>query len=302
MTLYLLTQKIVVKNQDLPSHQEKLPESEASLILKSNDTLHNIDSFKIPILKPPMETEKLEHSTEPVVVSRIRSILKQRNDVENQSCANTDKFKIISPKQMGSVIIDKTNITSVRSLNLTTCDEKDSILNLPSCSSILNPKYSASISSNTSPESSLRIKNQKVDSTDSTPSVLFQFSKPRDPESSLRMKNQKVDSTDSASSVPFQFQKPRDPDHDKLLKLNFSIDIIEESRVEIGDTLLGRGAQGSVYKGKYLGTEVAIQIIQKGKQDREILKEIKLLNDVNHPNIVLIMAVCLTKTQYYLVT
>ena len=101
----------------------------------------------------------------------------------------------------------------------------------------------------------------------------------------------------------FQFVKPyEEPLKDtKVNYLNLSVQIVKENDITFGEVQLGKGAQGVVTKGKYLGSNVAIKSMLKRKNDKMILREIKLLDKVRHPNIISIMAVCPTITQFHIV-
>ncbi|XP_051170485.1 putative mitogen-activated protein kinase kinase kinase 7-like [Leptopilina boulardi] len=86
-----------------------------------------------------------------------------------------------------------------------------------------------------------------------------------------------------------------------LDKLNLSIKKVEYSDLQFTNVTLGRGGQGIVIKGFYLKTEVAIKSITKSFSDRQILKEISLLDKIRHQNIISIMAVSSTPTQFHIV-
>lgn len=64
---------------------------------------------------------------------------------------------------------------------------------------------------------------------------------------------------------------------------------------------MGRGGQGVVLKGKYVGTEVAIKSMIKSSTNKLILREMEFLDKIRHPNIISIMAVSSTATQYHIV-
>ncbi|CAD8065484.1 unnamed protein product [Paramecium sonneborni] len=72
---------------------------------------------------------------------------------------------------------------------------------------------------------------------------------------------------------------------------------------------IGKGSQGIVFKGNWLGQDVAIKSYCK-KQDKQknkqlmvdFLKEIQVISNLRHPNIVLYMGVCIKKHKFYLIT
>lgn len=73
--------------------------------------------------------------------------------------------------------------------------------------------------------------------------------------------------------------------------------IINKTEIEIGNKI-GEGGYGIVLKGKWLGQDVALK--QYGKKHRrfkqqkilDFLKEVQLITNLRHPNIVLYMGVC----------
>lgn len=83
-------------------------------------------------------------------------------------------------------------------------------------------------------------------------------------------------------------------------KLNLSVKWIKESDIKL-QKLIGKGAQGVVYKGVYLGSNVALKTIQKGRCDKRAYREIKLLDTIRHPNIISIMGFSISLTQIFIV-
>ncbi|CAD8088086.1 unnamed protein product [Paramecium sonneborni] len=75
--------------------------------------------------------------------------------------------------------------------------------------------------------------------------------------------------------------------------------------------IIGEGGYGVVHKGKWLGQDVAIKSYGKRKsqgnlkyrlQMADFLKEVEVISNLRHPNIVLYMGVCIRKQNYYLIT
>ncbi|CAK64142.1 unnamed protein product (macronuclear) [Paramecium tetraurelia] len=75
--------------------------------------------------------------------------------------------------------------------------------------------------------------------------------------------------------------------------------------------VIGEGGYGVVHKGKWLGQDVAIKSYGKRKsqgnlkyklQMADFLKEVEVISNLRHPNIVLYMGVCIRKQNYYLIT
>lgn len=83
--------------------------------------------------------------------------------------------------------------------------------------------------------------------------------------------------------------------------------LIDHNELEILEKI-GKGSYGQVFKGRWLGQEVAIkhydQRASKLKQKRLInfLKEVEIMTYLRHPNIVLFMGVCLNDSKYLMVT
>jgi len=99
---------------------------------------------------------------------------------------------------------------------------------------------------------------------------------------------------------------------------NFILKNLKENGIEVGCLIdyneleimekIGKGSYGQVFKGRWLGQEVAIkhydQRASKLKQKRLInfLKEVEIMTYLRHPNIVLFMGVCLNDSKYLMVT
>lgn len=70
---------------------------------------------------------------------------------------------------------------------------------------------------------------------------------------------------------------------------------------------IGGGGYGDVYKAKWLGTRVAVKRFGKRylsrKALKDFIKEIEMLNQLSHPNIVLYMGVSMDpQSHFYMVT
>jgi serine/threonine protein kinase len=60
-----------------------------------------------------------------------------------------------------------------------------------------------------------------------------------------------------------------------------------------------------VYKGKYVGMEIAIKDYMKTRKHHhkeDFMKEVEIISDLKHPNIVLYMGMCITANKYTLIT
>jgi len=66
---------------------------------------------------------------------------------------------------------------------------------------------------------------------------------------------------------------------------------------------IGGGGYGDVYKAKWMGTRVALKRFGKRylsrKAMKDFIKEIEVVNQLRHPNIVLYMGVTLDKNNFY---
>eukprot|EP00007_Cunea_sp_BSH-02190019_P003786 CAMPEP_0174239006 /NCGR_PEP_ID=MMETSP0417-20130205/13160_1 /TAXON_ID=242541 /ORGANISM="Mayorella sp, Strain BSH-02190019" /LENGTH=614 /DNA_ID=CAMNT_0015317901 /DNA_START=276 /DNA_END=2116 /DNA_ORIENTATION=- len=87
---------------------------------------------------------------------------------------------------------------------------------------------------------------------------------------------------------------------------------MSENRPEISPTeielekLIGEGTFGKVYRGKCRGKEVAIKVFKRqdvSEEDLEAFREeVKVMSQINHPNIILFMGACTTGDELMLVT
>lgn len=76
----------------------------------------------------------------------------------------------------------------------------------------------------------------------------------------------------------------------------------ESLNVDFKD-VIGKGAYGTVYKGKWVGTEVAVKVIKRAiPYKNEVLKEAYLHASLRHPNIVTLMGVSFRKKDVAFVT
>lgn len=60
-----------------------------------------------------------------------------------------------------------------------------------------------------------------------------------------------------------------------------------------------------MFRGKYIGQEIAIKDYLKTKRHRhkeDFMKELMIISDLKHPNIVLYMGICITADKFILVT
>lgn len=80
---------------------------------------------------------------------------------------------------------------------------------------------------------------------------------------------------------------------DKSVKsLNLSVDVVTKDDVQISSyKVIGTGSFGTVKKGYYKGTKVAVKIIRFSHNNKYILRELKIMDKLRHPHIVSLMAV-----------
>ena len=86
---------------------------------------------------------------------------------------------------------------------------------------------------------------------------------------------------------------------------NFLIDYKELEMIK----KIGEGGYGDVYLGKWLGQEVAIKQYGKNsskkrttKKTTDFIKEVEVISNLRHPNIVLYMGVCINFSNYLMIT
>ncbi len=69
---------------------------------------------------------------------------------------------------------------------------------------------------------------------------------------------------------------------------------------------IGEGGYGRVFLGKFSGIDVAIKEYGKTKLDtkraEDFVKEIEVISNLRHPNIVLCMGACIHEAKYLMIT
>ncbi|XP_048509499.1 uncharacterized protein LOC125500555 [Athalia rosae] len=83
---------------------------------------------------------------------------------------------------------------------------------------------------------------------------------------------------------------------------NVSMPIIKRDQIQLTRTIIGAGAQGTVRKGIWLATNVAIKTIKLCTLNtKNLLREIELLDRIRHPNIIQVLGICLEANQFHIV-
>jgi len=88
-------------------------------------------------------------------------------------------------------------------------------------------------------------------------------------------------------------------DHSYIINIS-EIKWPEEGKKAIGDP----GGTAVVYRGKYVGTDVAVKVLKMGLADRAMdrfSKEISVMSKLHHPNVVLLMGACLDPENLWIV-
>ncbi|OMJ93648.1 hypothetical protein SteCoe_3346 [Stentor coeruleus] len=114
--------------------------------------------------------------------------------------------------------------------------------------------------------------------------------------------------------VSTQVSKETKVDSEKSAKIFLLEKTLEESQVPIikGDELemmeiINKGSSCLVYKGKWRGSEVAIkqfstEYSESDKKMKKFAKELQVLTQVRHPNLLLLMGICIDKPNLCLIT
>jgi len=75
-------------------------------------------------------------------------------------------------------------------------------------------------------------------------------------------------------------------------------DLIQPQEIEIKE-LLGTGNFGSVYRGIWFGSQVALKMLKN--QQKSFLGEVMLLKSLTHPNVVRFLGVVQKNSEFYIV-
>lgn len=81
----------------------------------------------------------------------------------------------------------------------------------------------------------------------------------------------------------------------------FNVPMIEENDIKFTDTKLGQGAFGCVKLATWNGSEVAVKCLDANDNVKYLIREIKVMDSIRHPNIISIMSVYFTDIYVYIV-
>lgn len=90
-------------------------------------------------------------------------------------------------------------------------------------------------------------------------------------------------------------------DNTDLQELQLSVAIISEENIIFSDILIGKGAFGTVKLAKWLNTDVAVKSIKLSTNTKYILRELKILDPIRHPNFIQLMSVAINLENIFLV-
>ncbi|CAD8153765.1 unnamed protein product [Paramecium octaurelia] len=134
--------------------------------------------------------------------------------------------------------------------------------------------------------------------------------------SNEKQKDQQLESSQSNSPSKYNMFKEKnlqEKHQEKLMSLLKNLGINEKLLINYQEIKqgpqIGKGSYGIVFKGNWLGQGVAIKSYcqrkdqQKHKQlMADFLKEVQVISNLRHPNIVLYMGVCIKRHNFYLIT
>ncbi|XP_074097879.1 uncharacterized protein LOC141526702 [Cotesia typhae] len=91
--------------------------------------------------------------------------------------------------------------------------------------------------------------------------------------------------------------------YDNIQLLELSVPVIDEEEIKFSDKILGRGAFGCVILCKWNrnGSSVAVKKIPVPEDKKYLIRELKVLDTVRHPNIISLMAACCADKYWYIV-
>ncbi|XP_044592817.1 serine/threonine-protein kinase CTR1-like isoform X1 [Cotesia glomerata] len=118
---------------------------------------------------------------------------------------------------------------------------------------------------------------------------------------SLKSKDSAVNVPNKEPSKPTRVESPLLQPSTCEGEENFSVPTIEEHDLEFTGTTLGQGAFGCVKLAFWNGSEVAVKCLNANDNIKYLIREIKAMDLVRHPNIISIMSVCFTDLHTHIV-
>lgn len=119
-------------------------------------------------------------------------------------------------------------------------------------------------------------------------------------------KNKESGSTNGSISTLNEFEQDRPVDSLEQTLRDHRIPIIKGCELEFVE-MLNRGSSCLVYKGKWRGCDVAIKQFKieyrtSAREHSKFIKELQVISSVRHPNLLLLMGICIDLPQLCLVT
>ncbi|XP_043467486.1 probable serine/threonine-protein kinase DDB_G0281745 [Leptopilina heterotoma] len=278
------------------SFSNLLEESSVNSISSSSQSINKSSASKVAPFSRPSE-----QSFVPEVPTFSKS-LKQSSVINKSSSSQFMENSPISKVPLSSKPFELSFVPKVPRLSKSL--EQSSVINISSSSqsmensSISKPPSSSKLfeqSSVSSSSQSLKKSYVNTNENDSIKSPSFSNITIKAP---IDSNMPKMERNEHSAHV---FKTPTCTKVEKAKLLKVSIPFIKENQLQFSDIILGRGGQGIVRRGKYIHCDVAIKSITKGRNISLALREIQLLDIIRHPNIIMIMAVSETPSQFHIV-
>jgi serine/threonine-protein kinase CTR1 len=112
-------------------------------------------------------------------------------------------------------------------------------------------------------------------------------------------------STQDSKSIKHEEEKQSKTCLEEALE-EYKVTVIKSSELKLME-MINRGSSCLVFKGKWRGTEVAIkqftaEYSTTGKDLKKFVKELKVLSTVRHPNLLLLMGICIDQQNLCIIT
>ena len=271
-------------------------QSTRDLPKSTNSTIPSPNYSNFTNQQSTRDLPKSSNSTIPSPSSKLTN--KQSTDVPKST--NSTNSTILSPsyskltnKQSTRDLLKSTNVT-IPSPSYSKLTDKQSIIKIPKPTS---SKYSFFTKPN---KNEMNVKRPK------SPEISKMYGKLEN----LKRKSDVLVLSHSSETHENSKSNKRSPLKNKILNVdNISLTIPTLTEIPFKDLIflkddkLGRGSFGTVTKGSWSNTAVAIKTIEMVcSSPREIIKEVSILKQISHENIVQIMGVCHYEMQFHIVT